>query len=443
MWRYRRASCSRIRGTPLASPDDSITRVSQQQLTVEDEEQPAVQADPERAYEIGRLMAFSDGVFAIAITLLVLNVPVPDIPQAEATSRLPAALLDTGPRLVTFALSFFLVGFYWIRHHQLFRRLIDVNVWLLWLNLVVLFLVCLLPFSTGVVGRYASAVVGAEVYAVNLAAIALSFTALSVYATRDRLVRVPPGSVTGLYSRGFLWPLAVVVLVMVLAPISLTIAYVIGATLMAGVSVYTAVPRVVRSAPLAGTGAGHLRFTRRAARATLHADSNMAELFRARLTGPEPTVTVAGNAIDIAYRGVRPLGWRRQSADVALNTSIPWRFDVDAGVAYLTADLRGLKLTAVNVSGGASRMDLRLPRPSGTVSIHIRGGAATVSIRRPAGVAVRVVVPDGAADVQFDERRIGPIDSQTPLQSPDYDSATDRYDVDGRGGVAQLIIAKG
>ena len=81
-------------------------------MSVEDEEQPAVKADRERAYDIGRLMAFSDGVFAIAITLLVLNVPVPDIRQADATSRLPAALLDTGPRLLTFALSFFLVGFY-------------------------------------------------------------------------------------------------------------------------------------------------------------------------------------------------------------------------------------------------------------------------------------------------------------------------------------------
>jgi len=76
-------------------------------------------------------MAFSDGVFAVAITLLVFNVPVPAIAQSDAMSRLPDALLNTAPPLLTFALSFFLVGFYWIRHHQLLRQVISADQWLL------------------------------------------------------------------------------------------------------------------------------------------------------------------------------------------------------------------------------------------------------------------------------------------------------------------------
>src|SRR5689334_17911962 len=128
---------------------------------VEDDE-PSTDGRGEHDYEIGRLMAFSDGVFAVAITLLVFNVPVPAIAQNEAMSRLPEALLHTAPPLLTFALSFFLVGFYWIRHHQLFRQVVSADVWLLWLNLVVLFLVCLLPFSAGVVRRYHNTVVAAE-----------------------------------------------------------------------------------------------------------------------------------------------------------------------------------------------------------------------------------------------------------------------------------------
>src|ERR1700731_1873953 len=99
-------------------------------------------------------MSFSDGVFCFAITLFVFNVPVPRIAQTDAMSALLETMPHPAPPLLTFALSFFLVGFYWIRHHQLFRQVVSADVWLLWLNLVVLFLVCLLPFSSGVVGRY-------------------------------------------------------------------------------------------------------------------------------------------------------------------------------------------------------------------------------------------------------------------------------------------------
>jgi hypothetical protein len=169
----------------------------------------------------------------------------------------------------------------------------------------------------------------------------------------------------------------------------------------------------------------------------------MPELFRARFTGAEPAVTVVGNAVDIEYRGVRWRKWRRQSADVVLNTSIPWRLEASAGITTLAADLRGLQLNAVNISGAVSRLDLRLPRPSGTVPIQIRDGAASASIRRPDGVAVRVALPDGAASVQFDERVIGPIADPTPVQSADYGDATDRYDLELHGGVAKLTVAKG
>ena len=95
------------------------------------------------------------------------------------------------------------------------------------------------------------------------------------------------------------------------------------------------------------------------------------------------------------------------------------------------------------MSGGVSRAELRLPRPSGPVPINLRDGAASVSIRRPDGVAVRATFPDGAASVHLDGLEIGPIDSQAPVESPDYGEATDRYDVEVPGGAAELTIAKG
>lgn len=403
----------------------------------EDDEQPYAQR--ERDYDIGRLLAISDGVFAVAITLLVFNVPVPTIAQSDATSRLPVALLETAPPLLTFALSFFLVGFYWIQHHQLFKQLVSVNVRLLWLNLVLLFLVCLLPFSSGVVGRYPNTVIGAEVYAVNLAAIALAFLALYLFATRGQQMQsLPPGMDAGFFGQGFLLPLVVVAMVMVLAPLNLVLAYSIGITLMALVGVYTAaVPRTVGSAPLRGTATGHLRLS--GGNVTVRSGATGPELFRARFTGPQPKIRVAGNAVEIAYRGGRPVIWRRQSAQVALNTSIPWHIEVPDGLFKSTLDLAGLKVTAVTVDGGASQVEIRLPRPSGMVPVRFLSGASIITVRRPNGVAVRAVVRGGATKVQLDGRRVEWTDD-TPLHLSDYVDAADRYELEFTSGANHLTI---
>jgi uncharacterized membrane protein len=407
---------------------------------VEDDER-SIDGRSEHDYDISRLLAFSDGVFAVAITLLVFNVRVPAIAQNDALSRLPAALLQTAPPLLTFALSFFLVGFYWIRHHQLFRQVVSADVWLLWLNLVVLFLVCLLPFSSGVVGQYHDTVIGAELYAFNLALIAIAFSALYMYASRGHVRPLPPGMGTGFFSQGLLLPIVVVALVMVLAPLNLVAAYVTGVALLALVSIYTAaVPRTVSSAPLKAAAGGRLRFPRGATWVTLKAGTAMPELFLASFTGTKPNVRVAGNDVDIESRGLSPVTWRLRSAHIALNPSIAWQVEVQGGTLRLNADLRGLQLTMVTLEGGAIKVDLALPRPSGTVPIRIRGGASEVSVRRPSGVAVRVIAHGGFRKLQVDGKSIEATDEK-PIQSLDYVGAVDRYDLELADGADRFVLA--
>jgi uncharacterized membrane protein len=409
---------------------------------VEDDE-PSTSARRENAYEVGRLMAFSDGVFAVAITLLVFNVPVPAIAPSDAMSRLPAALLHTAPPLLTFALSFFLVGFYWIRHHQLFRQVVSADVWLLWLNLVVLFLVCLLPFSAGVVGRYHDTVLGAEVYAVNLAAIGIAFSALYLYATRAHQVRsLPPGMGVGFFSQGLLLPVVVVAMVMALAPLNLVVAYVTGLTLMALVGVYTAViPQTFSSAPIRGTAAGHLRFPRGAAFVTVKAGAAKPDLFWARFTGPTPDVRVAANAVEVeSRRRYRPVTWRLQSAEIALNASIPWEFNVRGGVWRLTGDFRGLQLSGLKLEDGASKVLLHLPHPSGTVPIQFGLGANDVLLLRPEGVPVRVATHGPAGRLKVDGKAVEATEEHA-IESPGFERATDRYDIELMGGAYQFVVA--
>jgi hypothetical protein len=230
---------------------------------------------------------------------------------------------------------------------------VSADAWLLWLNLVVLFLICPLPFSSGVVGRYHNTVIGAEVYALNLALIAIAFSALYMYASRAQQVRpLPPGMGTGFFNQGLLLPIVVVALVMVLAPLNLVAAYVTGVGLLALVSIYTAaVPRSVSSAPLKGAAGGRLRFPRGATWVTLKAGTAMPELFLASFTGTKPNVRIVRNDVDIESRGFGPVTWRLRSALFALNLSIAWQFEVQGGTWRLDADLRGLQLTMVTFGG--------------------------------------------------------------------------------------------
>src|ERR1700736_2865862 len=97
-----------------------------------------------------RLGAFSDGVFAVAITLLVLQFTVP---QAES-GHLLGSLLQQWPQLVTYTASFLTVGVVWVNHHTIFRGLKEVDRTIQFINLVLLLTVVLVPYPTELLGRY-------------------------------------------------------------------------------------------------------------------------------------------------------------------------------------------------------------------------------------------------------------------------------------------------
>jgi uncharacterized membrane protein len=158
----------------------------------EHDERPAARETPEMAYSIGRLLSFSDGVFAIAVTLLVLDIPVPALSEAASSADLGHALLKLYPRLLAFAISFFVAGLYWIRHHQLFRSVIRADVGLLWINLALLFLVCAVPFTTGVFARYTDTTLALQIYCANMAAVGIAYTVVRGYVQFRDMLRTRP-----------------------------------------------------------------------------------------------------------------------------------------------------------------------------------------------------------------------------------------------------------
>ncbi len=117
--------------------------------------------------DVDRVVAFSDGVFAIAITLLVLSLDVPEV----ARDNLGDALGDLVPELFTYALSFLVVGLYWMAHHRVFRAVTRVDRALLWINLGLLGFVALLPLPTEILGEYGETTLATVIYAAAICAV--------------------------------------------------------------------------------------------------------------------------------------------------------------------------------------------------------------------------------------------------------------------------------
>lgn len=198
------------------------------------------------------------------------------------------------------------------------------------------------------------------------------------------------------------------------------------------------------SAPLGSATSGRLIFVSGASNVAIHADRTTKELYRARFEGHVPSVGVRGGAVTVRYPRFPLFDWlyyrRERPAEVALNASVPWHIEVRGGASRLAADLTGLKLGSLDLSGGASRVELALPRATGTVSVRVLGGASNLTIRRPEGVAARVHVCGGVTNLAFDEEHFGAIGGEVDLQSPDYDDASERYDIAVTGGANAVIV---
>ena len=133
-----------------------------------------------------RLVFFSDAVFAIAITLLVLEIKVPDRESIGSASALTHALGALIPRFFAFFLSFLVVGFYWIQHHTMFRYIRRWDDRLIVINLLLLLCVAFLPFPVALLGSFRHYAPAMVFYAASLAAAGILQSVLWSYATRHR-----------------------------------------------------------------------------------------------------------------------------------------------------------------------------------------------------------------------------------------------------------------
>lgn len=108
----------------------------------------------EKTFTKDRLIAISDGVYAILMTLLVLNLDISKISETAKTSGINKALLDLIPEFWGFALAFVLIAIFWITHYKQYNHLQNTNEQLIWINILALLFTTLIPFSTSLMTEY-------------------------------------------------------------------------------------------------------------------------------------------------------------------------------------------------------------------------------------------------------------------------------------------------
>src|SRR5918994_605014 len=137
--------------------------------------------------EFSRIVAFSDGVFAIAITLLVLQIDIPE--HLPPGSTLLDELLNQDSDFIAYAISFAVLGKLWLAHHRFFATVERFDGVLMGLNLLYLAWIVLVPFTSEVLGDYGDNSTGVILYAISLAAVSVTFQVEIEYAYRNGLMR--------------------------------------------------------------------------------------------------------------------------------------------------------------------------------------------------------------------------------------------------------------
>nr|WP_319373725.1 TMEM175 family protein [uncultured Methanobacterium sp.] len=145
-----------------------------------------------------RLETLVDGIFAIAMTLLVLALAVPDITGPLSNAAVQNSLYSLIPSFYTLIMSFILLALFWSNHHRAFHKINEMNTPLLWINVIWLLFIVLVPFSASLTGKYGEFSISHIIFNLNMLGIALFLGFNWYYASRKKFIdeKVPPRDIT-------------------------------------------------------------------------------------------------------------------------------------------------------------------------------------------------------------------------------------------------------
>jgi uncharacterized membrane protein len=400
----------------------------------------------ETIVELGRLNGLSDSVFAFALTLLVLDVRVPEDALA---GDLAANLVALTPKLLIYLISFVVIGGAWGSHQRMLGQIKRGDGMLVWLNLFSLLFVTLMPASAGLLGRFPGQLIAVLVFAADVILIQLSALWLWRHASKNSLLNtaLDPRVVFGVGRRLSL-SAAAFAITLVLALLNTNLVYIVWIALFAllfttdWLSWQQALKVTQRTIPLDGAARGQVEITHGAAVLNIVADAPDNVVAQGTFGGGLDTqVTREGDLLKsrLQARGKQgimnrlyPWAWGPTTAldwNVSVNPRIPLTLGIIIGAGHGNFDLTAAHLAALRLQTSSSSINLLLPSNAGQTAVHIEADAASLVIQIPAGVGAHIYSSLGLLAMEMDLNRFTLVEDGKEYRSGDYDTAPNRVEI--------------
>lgn len=410
----------------------------------------------ETIVDLTRLNALSDGVYAIALTLLAFDIRIPDNTLA---GELSTTLVALAPKLLIYLISFIAIGGAWGSHQRMLSQIKRGDGLLVWFNLLSLLFVTLLPASAALLGRFPSALIAIVLFAADVILIQLTALWLWRHASKYDLLNASlnPRVVRSI-GRRLILSAVCFGLSVGLVVVNPNLVYVgwLGLFVFIFTTDWLSWQQVIKttqvSIPLDGAARGRVEILHGAGLLNILPDGTNKALVEGTCKGEvESHVTREGSLLKTrldARSGRGLLNWRYPWAweapvfdwHLSLNPHIPLALHIEKGVGEIDLDLTKTHLTDLSLEMGDGSIDLRLPDNAGQATIHIRAGSGSLAIHVPTGVAAHIQVFKGQGDLEVDLTRFPVVTDGQEYRSNDYDTATNRVKIHVELGFSSVKI---
>jgi uncharacterized membrane protein len=411
----------------------------------------------ESLVEMSRLNNLSDGVFAIALTLLAFDIRLPVEAQVGDLSN---GLLKLAPKFAVYLISFVVIGGAWGAHQRMLSQIKRGDGVLVWFNLFCLLFVGLLPASAALLGRYYNEFLAIMCFALDVALIQLTTLWLWHHASRQELINpmLDPRVVKSI-SRRLILSTVIFVLSIPLALWNSWITYLlwVGLFILLFTTDWLAWQLAARKQqttfPLdhAKRASIHVKHKE----GILRIDSKAAEnilldgVFGA---GLESQVDRSDDAANIQLSGTERRGllswkypWSWGSASLLdwtlhLSDQIPIELEVETSIGRSALELGALQITDLKINANTSEIEIFLPDREGHVTVHIEAKTSYLTVRVPPDVAAYIHGDRDPAADEIDLARFPMIKGGREYRSKRYKTASKRVDIRIDGTMSSVKI---